>query len=47
MRVWGGGLDERNWSVNPTWEAEFKRFPDHPVARGLKPFRIQNEYPRT
>jgi hypothetical protein len=44
MMAWVGGLYERNWSANPTWEAEFKSFPDHPVARGLKPFRISDEW---
>jgi Trehalose utilisation len=32
------------WSVNPTWEAEFKAFPNHPVARGVKPFKIRDEW---
>jgi hypothetical protein len=44
MLGWVGGLYERNWSVNPTWEAEFKSFPGHPVARGLQPFRIADEW---
>ena len=41
---WIGGSYERNWSVNPHWEADFKSFPDHPVARGLKPFKVQDEW---
>jgi len=41
---WIGGSYERHWSVNPHWEAEFKAFPDHPVARGLKPFKAQDEW---
>ncbi|MBM4091303.1 MAG: ThuA domain-containing protein [Planctomycetes bacterium] len=41
---WIGGSYEQHWSVNPFWEAEFKEYPDHPVARGLKPFRIQDEW---
>ncbi len=41
---WIGGAYEQHWSVNPHWEAEFKTFPNHPVARGLKPFRINDEW---
>jgi hypothetical protein len=41
---WIGGAYERHWSVNPHWEAEFKTFPDHPVARGLEPFKAQDEW---
>jgi len=42
--AWIGGAYERHWSVNPHWEADFKKFPDHPVARGLKPFKAQDEW---
>lgn len=41
---WIGGYFETNWSVNPVWEAGFASFPDHPVARGLKPFTIRDEW---
>ncbi len=41
---WLGGHFETFWSVNPTWEAEFKTFPDHPIARGVKPFKINDEW---
>jgi len=41
---WIGGAYEQYWSVNPHWEAEFKSFPDHPVARGLKPFKLPDEW---
>ena len=41
---WIGGYFETNWSVNPVWEASFARFPDHPVARGVKPFSILDEW---
>jgi type 1 glutamine amidotransferase len=41
---WIGGYFEINWSVNPVWEASFARFPDHPVARGVKPFTILDEW---
>jgi hypothetical protein len=42
--AWIGGAYERHWSVNPHWEADFQEFPDHPVARGLKPFKILDEW---
>jgi type 1 glutamine amidotransferase len=41
---WIGGAFEVNWSVNPHWEAEFKSLPDHPVTRGVKPFKILDEW---
>jgi type 1 glutamine amidotransferase len=41
---WIGGAYERHWSVNPHWEAHFRTFPDHPVARGLEPFKAQDEW---
>ena len=39
-----GGYFEQFWSVNPWYVAEFKEFPQHPVARGLKPFAINDEW---
>jgi len=42
--AWIGGSYVRHWSVNPHWEADFTLFPDHPVARGLKPFKAQDEW---
>jgi hypothetical protein len=44
LKEWTGGFFEVNWSVNPHWKAEFTSFPDHPVARGLKPFAIDDEW---
>lgn len=41
---WLGGYFETFWSVNPHWVADFKEFPDHPVAEGLKPFSIRDEW---
>jgi hypothetical protein len=41
---WIGGAYEQHWSVNPTWDADFREFPSHPVARGLKPFKINDEW---
>ena len=41
---WIGGAYVKHWSVNPHWEADFKAFPDHPAARGLKPFKSLDEW---
>jgi len=42
--AWIGGYFETNWSVNPHWEAEFTQLPDHEVARGVKPFKTNDEW---
>jgi type 1 glutamine amidotransferase len=42
--AWTGGYFETFWSVNPFWEAEFKNLPDHPITRGVKPFKIRDEW---
>ena len=44
MRDWIGGCYEQSWSVNPSWIAKFKKLPVHPVTRGVKPFRIHDEW---
>lgn len=44
MLRWTGGYFETFWSVNPHWTARFTTFPDHPVARGVKPFEINDEW---
>jgi putative membrane-bound dehydrogenase-like protein len=41
---WAGGAFELNYSVNPQWRAEFVNIPDHPVARGVKPFGTNDEW---
>lgn len=41
---WIGGYFEMNWSVNPHWTAKFAKLPDHPIARGVKPFEINDEW---
>lgn len=44
MLDWIGGYFETNYSVNPTWEADFAQLPNHPIARGVKPFKIRDEW---
>jgi hypothetical protein len=41
---WIGGAFEINWSVNPTWSADYKQLPNHPITRGVKPFSIHDEW---
>lgn len=41
---WIGGYFEMNWSVNPTWEADFVSLPKHPITRGVSPFKIYDEW---
>ena len=41
---WIGGYFETFWSVNPHWTAEFKSIPKHPVANGVKPFTLKDEW---
>jgi hypothetical protein len=44
MQHWIGGYYEHLYSVNPIWSPEFKRFPNHPVTRGVKPFSVLDEW---
>lgn len=41
---WIGGCFEINRSVNPTWNADFKELPKHPVTTGVHPFKIFDEW---
>lgn len=41
---WIGGAFEIHWSVNPHWEADFKTLPQHPITRGVSPFKITDEW---
>jgi hypothetical protein len=41
---WMGGFFETFWSVNPFWTPEFTTLPEHPVARGVKPFSVHDEW---
>jgi len=41
---WIGGAFETDWSVNPHWEPDFKKLPTHPITRGVKPFKISDEW---
>jgi type 1 glutamine amidotransferase len=41
-RGWLGGVWEPGYSQRAHWVAEFKDFPDHPITRGVKPFKIDD-----
>ncbi|MEX1223956.1 MAG: family 16 glycoside hydrolase, partial [Pirellulales bacterium] len=41
---WMGGYFEPHWSVNPHWTAKYAELPDHPVAYGVEPFEILDEW---
>jgi type 1 glutamine amidotransferase len=41
---WTGGYFETGWSVNPHWIANYKKFPSHPITRGVEPFSIKDEW---
>ncbi len=44
FRDWIGGCYEHEFSCNPMWSPEFKKFPDHAIANGVKPFSIRDEW---
>jgi type 1 glutamine amidotransferase len=41
---WMGGYYLDKVSINPHWDADFKMLPDHPIARGVQPFKIRDEW---
>jgi hypothetical protein len=41
---WVGGYYEHLYSCNPMWSPEYKSFPKHPVANGVKPFSNRDEW---
>jgi type 1 glutamine amidotransferase len=41
---WIGGYYETGYSINPHWDAEFAKLPEHPITRGVKPFTINDEW---
>jgi hypothetical protein len=44
FRSWLGGCYEHEWSCNPIWEPHFESFPEHPVCRGVQPFKATDEW---
>lgn len=41
-REWAGGAWEKDSGQRAHWVSEFKTFPDHPVFRGVRPFKIDD-----
>ena len=41
---WIGGCFETDWSVNPTFKADFQALPSDVIVRGVKPFQITDEW---
>ena len=41
---WIGGYYEDHYSVNPMWEPDYQTFTEHPVTRGVKPFKLRDEW---
>lgn len=44
FKQWIGGHYEHMFSCNPIWEPFFETLPDHPITRGVKPFRANDEW---
>ena len=44
FKSWIGGFCDVKLSVNPHWTPSFDDFPDHPVANGVKPFSVNDEW---
>jgi Trehalose utilisation len=44
FKRWIGGHYENMHSCNPMWEPNFTTFPKHPIANGVKPFTIKDEW---
>jgi hypothetical protein len=44
LLAWIGGYFEPYWSINPHWTADYQHLPDHPIARGVRPFTISDEW---
>jgi type 1 glutamine amidotransferase len=44
LLAWTGGYFETFYSVNPFWDADYTKFPSHPIANGLKPFKFKDEW---
>jgi hypothetical protein len=42
--AWQGGAFEPDWSVNPHWDADFTSLPVHPITRGVRPFKTNDEW---
>lgn len=44
FKEWLGGHYENSYSCNPIWDANYEKFPKHPIANGVKPFTTKDEW---
>ena len=44
FKRWIGGHYEHMYSCNPMWEPDFATFPEHAITRGVKPFKVRDEW---
>jgi hypothetical protein len=44
FQEWLGGHYEHEFSCNPMWQPRFESFPQHPIANGVKPFQVEDEW---
>ncbi|MCY3020367.1 MAG: ThuA domain-containing protein [Planctomycetota bacterium] len=44
VQKWLGGYYDVRISINPFWVADYKELPDHPICRGVKPFKQNDEW---
>ncbi len=44
FKRWIGGHYENSFSCNPMWEPDYNKLPMHPITRGVKPFKIKDEW---
>ncbi len=44
MWEWIGGYYEDHYSCNPMWAPSYQTFPNHPIARGVQPFSLKDEW---
>ncbi|QVL31820.1 ThuA domain-containing protein [Telmatocola sphagniphila] len=41
---WMGGYYDAEISINPHWDADIRSLPNHPITRGVKPFKLRDEW---
>jgi len=44
LAEWIGGYYESAFSCNPMWSPDYRKFPEHPITRGVLPFSTQDEW---
>jgi type 1 glutamine amidotransferase len=44
VKGWMGGFYERDYSINPHWDAVIRSLPKHAITRGVKPFTLRDEW---